>query len=58
MFLFRKPSSEKIREFLAAQARLDLTYTAVGATAWLRREPHSRQTRCRREGLAGSEDSP
>jgi uncharacterized protein (UPF0548 family) len=33
MFLFRKPSSQKIREFLAAQARLDLTYRAVGATA-------------------------
>jgi uncharacterized protein (UPF0548 family) len=33
MFLLRKPSSEKIREFLAAQARLDLTYSAVGATA-------------------------
>jgi uncharacterized protein (UPF0548 family) len=33
MFLLRRPSSEKIREFLAAQSRLDLTYTAIGATS-------------------------
>ena len=33
MLLFRKPSDERIRDFLAAQAKLDLTYTAVGATA-------------------------
>ncbi len=29
----RKPSPETIRDFLAAQAHLDLTYAAVGATA-------------------------
>jgi uncharacterized protein (UPF0548 family) len=29
----RKPSAEKLREFLAAQSRLDFTYSAVGATA-------------------------
>src|SRR5262245_7438794 len=29
----RKPSASAVREFLAAQARLDLTYPAVGATA-------------------------
>jgi uncharacterized protein (UPF0548 family) len=29
----RKPSAEKLREFLAAQSKLDLTYPAVGATA-------------------------
>jgi uncharacterized protein (UPF0548 family) len=29
----RKPSVERLREFLAAQAKLDLTYPAVGATA-------------------------
>jgi uncharacterized protein (UPF0548 family) len=29
----RKPSAEKIANFLAAQAMLDLTYSAVGATA-------------------------
>jgi uncharacterized protein (UPF0548 family) len=33
MLLFRKPSPPAIREFLAAQARLDFTYSAVGATA-------------------------
>jgi uncharacterized protein (UPF0548 family) len=33
MFLLRKPSPATIRDFLAAQTRLDLTYTAVGATA-------------------------
>jgi uncharacterized protein (UPF0548 family) len=33
MLLFRKPSPATIRDFLAAQAKLDLTYTAVGATA-------------------------
>src|SRR4051794_31899848 len=33
MFLFRKPSSEAIRSFLEAQSNLDLTYSAVGATA-------------------------
>lgn len=33
MLLLRKPSPERIRDFLAAQARLDLTYAAVGATA-------------------------
>jgi uncharacterized protein (UPF0548 family) len=30
---FRKPSSDVIRSFLSAQARLDLTYAAVGASA-------------------------
>jgi len=29
----RKPSAERLREFLAAQSKLDLTYAAVGATA-------------------------
>ena len=33
MLLFRKPSPATIRDFLVAQAKLDLTYTAVGATA-------------------------
>src|ERR1700720_3116148 len=33
MLSFRKPSAATIRAFLEAQARLDLTYTAVGATA-------------------------
>jgi uncharacterized protein (UPF0548 family) len=33
MLLLRKPSPATIRGFLAQQSRLDLTYTAVGATA-------------------------
>ena len=33
MLLLRKPSPSNIRDFLATQARLDLTYPAVGATA-------------------------
>jgi uncharacterized protein (UPF0548 family) len=33
MLSLRKPSAERLRDFLAAQARLDLTYPAVGATA-------------------------
>src|SRR5262245_14947922 len=33
MILFRKPSPSSLRQFLAAQARLDLTYAAVGSTA-------------------------
>lgn len=33
MLVFRKPSPAKIRDFLESQARLELTYTAVGATA-------------------------
>ena len=33
MLLLRKPSPAKTRDFLAAQAKLDLTYQAVGATA-------------------------
>jgi uncharacterized protein (UPF0548 family) len=33
MLLLRKPSPSAIRDFLATQARLDLTYSAVGATA-------------------------
>jgi uncharacterized protein (UPF0548 family) len=33
MLSLRKPSAEKLREFLAAQSKLDLTYSAVGATA-------------------------
>jgi uncharacterized protein (UPF0548 family) len=33
MLSLRKPSAEKLREFLAAQSKLDLTYPAVGATA-------------------------
>lgn len=33
MLLLRKPSPATIRDFLEAQARLDLTYTTVGATA-------------------------
>jgi uncharacterized protein (UPF0548 family) len=33
MLSLRKLSAERLREFLAAQAKLDLTYMAVGATA-------------------------
>jgi uncharacterized protein (UPF0548 family) len=33
VFLLRKPSDETLRSFLASQSSLDLTYTAVGATA-------------------------
>ena len=33
MLLFRRPSPSVINDFRAAQARLDFTYTAVGATA-------------------------
>jgi uncharacterized protein (UPF0548 family) len=33
MLLLRKPSAEKLREFLAAQSKLDFSYSAVGATA-------------------------
>ncbi len=33
MFFFRKPSAATVRAFLEGQARLDLTYTAVGTTA-------------------------
>ncbi len=33
MVSMRKPSPEVIRQFLTAQSKLDLTYTAVGATA-------------------------
>src|SRR5437868_6703238 len=29
----RKPSADRLRAFVAAQARLDFTYPAVGATA-------------------------
>jgi uncharacterized protein (UPF0548 family) len=32
MFSLRKPSGESIRRFLIAQARLDFSYSAVGAT--------------------------
>jgi len=33
MLLLRKPTPSTVRDFLAAQARLDFTYAAVGATA-------------------------
>jgi uncharacterized protein (UPF0548 family) len=33
VLFLRRPTAETIRAFLAAQARLDLTYSAVGATA-------------------------
>ncbi len=33
MLFLRRPAGETIQAFLAAQARLDLTYAAVGATA-------------------------
>ena len=33
MLALRKPSVERLRDFLAAQSKLDLTYSAVGATA-------------------------
>lgn len=33
MLFLRRPTAEAIRDFLATQARLDLTYSAVGATA-------------------------
>ncbi len=32
MLFWRRPTAEAIRAFLASQARLDLTYSAVGAT--------------------------
>ena len=32
MLFLRRPTAEAIRAFLASQARLDLTYSAVGAT--------------------------
>ena len=34
MLSLRKPSTECIRRFLAAQAKLDFSYSAVGATAY------------------------
>jgi uncharacterized protein (UPF0548 family) len=33
MLSLRKPPEERLRDFLAAQSKLDLTYSAVGATA-------------------------
>jgi uncharacterized protein (UPF0548 family) len=33
MLLLRKPSAERLRDFLAAQSKLDFTYPAVGVTA-------------------------
>lgn len=33
MLSLRKPSAERLSDFLAAQSKLDLTYPAVGATA-------------------------
>ena len=33
MLFLRRPTAETIQAFLAAQAKLDLTYAAVGATA-------------------------
>ena len=33
MLSLRKPSAKKLRDFLATQSKLDLTYLAVGATA-------------------------
>ena len=33
MLSLAKPSADRLREFLAAQAKLDLTYLAIGATA-------------------------
>jgi uncharacterized protein (UPF0548 family) len=33
MLSLRKPSAELLRDFLATQSKLDLTYSAVGATA-------------------------
>jgi uncharacterized protein (UPF0548 family) len=33
MLSLRKPSMERLREFVAAQAKLDFSYSAVGATA-------------------------
>jgi uncharacterized protein (UPF0548 family) len=35
MLSLRKPSAKKLRDFLAAQSKLDFTYSAVGATAFL-----------------------
>jgi uncharacterized protein (UPF0548 family) len=35
MLALRKPSAERLRDFLAAQSKLDLAYSAVGATAAL-----------------------
>ncbi|QDU10409.1 DUF1990 family protein [Gimesia aquarii] len=32
MYLFNKPSSQQINEFIVSQARLDFTYSMVGAT--------------------------
>ena len=33
MLALRKPSADRLRDFLAAQSKLDFTYPAVGATA-------------------------
>jgi uncharacterized protein (UPF0548 family) len=33
MLSLRKPSADRLREFVAAQSKLDMTYPAVGATA-------------------------
>ena len=33
MLSLRRPTTEKIQAFLAQQAKLDLTYSAVGTTA-------------------------
>ncbi len=33
MLSLRKPSAESINRFLTAQARLNVTYTAIGGTA-------------------------
>jgi uncharacterized protein (UPF0548 family) len=33
MLSLRKPSADKLRDFLAVQSKLDLTYSAAGATA-------------------------
>ena len=33
MLSLRKPSTESLRRFLTAQAKLELSYSAVGATA-------------------------
>src|SRR5262245_45597502 len=33
MLSLRKPSAERLQDFLATQSKLDLTYPAVGATA-------------------------
>ena len=50
MLSLRKPSAKKLRDFLAAQSKLDITNSAVGATAT---QPSRRlQKRCAKNSVA------